>query len=438
MNRDDRIDEGQDPDRTVLVPNPGGRRPPQQRPAPPPDALPWTVAGAAVALHGAGLNPLVRAANALLDLVVPLRFMATAPDMEVLRRRLTEEVQAFEAAARAARAEPETAAAARYALCTFLDETISSTPWGAGVWNSRSLLVAFHNEAWGGEKFFLILQRLSQDPRANIDVLELMYLCLALGLEGRYRVLERGHDQLAVLRERLLDLIRRQRGAPEAELSPRWHGAARPQPSMLRRVPPWVLAAVAAALLLALQLVYGWLLNRDSDPVFARLAQLRVAAPARTVVTPAAAPAPARMARFLAPEIAEGLVSVTESADRSVVTLRGDGVFASGSAEVERSQQAVLVRIGDALRTAPGRVLVIGHTDDTRPALSARLPSNYDLSKARARTVAALLAERAGPAARYASEGRGETEPLVPNDSAAHRARNRRVDIVVLAPPQPQ
>jgi type VI secretion system protein ImpK len=83
-------------------------------------------------------------------------------------------------------------------------------------------------------------------------------------------------------------------------------------------------------------------------------------------------------------------------------------------------------------------VVVVGHTDDTRPRLSARLPSNFDLSKARARNVAALLAERAGPPERYASEGRGETEPLAPNDGPANRARNRRVDIILLTPPQPR
>jgi type VI secretion system protein ImpK len=438
MNANDVFDAEQDPDRTVLLPTPGGRQPAQPpetgRAAAPADA----VALDTVALHGAGLNPLVRAANALLDLVVPLRFMATAPDMEVLRQRLITEVQAFEAAARAVHAEPEAVAAARYALCTFLDETISSTPWGAGVWNSRSLLVAFHNEAWGGEKFFLILGRLSQDPRPNLDVLELMYLCLALGLEGRYRVMERGHDQLAVLRERLLDLIRQHRGAAEQDLSPHWRGADQAQRSVLRRVPVWVLAAAAGALLLVLQLTYGWMLNRASDPVYASLGALRMAPPARTVAALPAGPAPVRVAGFLAPEIAAGLVTVTETADRSTVTLRGDGVFASGSAEVAGSQVRTLLRIGAALATVPGRVLVIGHTDNTRPALSARLPSNYDLSKARARTVAGLLAERAGPATRYTSEGRGETEPVAPNDSAAGRARNRRVDIVVLTPPLPQ
>jgi len=187
-----------------------------------------------------------------------------------------------------------------------------------------------------------------------------------------------------------------------------------------------------------LQLTYSWLLNRNSDPVFAQLGALRVAPPLRSVTPSAPGPAPVRVARFLAPEIAEGLVSVTETADRSVVTLRGDGMFASGSAEVLANREPVLRRIGDALTTVPGKVLVIGHTDNTKPALSARLPSNYDLSKARARTVTTILAERAGPATRYTSEGRGETEPVAPNDTAANRARNRRVDIVVLTPPQPQ
>ena len=446
------FEDGQDPDRTILIPTPGGRRPPQpaQSPQSPPPSLQqqqalaeqaasWRAqAGGAVALHGAGLNPLVRAANAMLDLVVPLRFVTTPPDMEVLRERLTLEMRAFETAARAGHADAETVAAARYALCTFLDETISSTPWGGGVWNSRSLLVAFHNEAWGGEKFFLILQRLSQDPRANLDLLELMYLCLSLGLEGRYRVLERGFEQLATLRQRLLLMIQQQRGMREQELSPRWRGTPEPQRSMLRRVPLWVLAAGAGVVLLVLQLSYSWLLNRGSDPVYAQLGALRVTPPPRTAVAPPPGPAPVRVAGFLAPEIAEGLVSVTETADRSTVTLRGDGVFASGSAEVARKLEPVLLRIGDALKTVPGKVLVIGHTDNTQPALSARLPSNFDLSKARARTVAALLAERSGPPTRYTSEGRGETEPVAPNDSAVNRARNRRVDIVVLTPPQPQ
>jgi len=426
----DTFDGAHDPDRTLLIPTPGGRRvSPPATPAP-------EVPSAAVVLKGLGLNPLVQAANPLLDLVVPLRMMSAMPDMENLRQRLILAIQAFEAQARASQVDVETVAAARYALCTLVDETISSTPWGAGVWGSRSLLVTFHNEAWGGEKFFMILQRLSQDLRSHIDVLELMYLCMALGLEGRYRVLDRGLDQLALLRERLLQLINQQRGSREPDLSPRWRGAEAPQPSMLRRVPLWVLASVAAVLLLSVQLTCNWLLNRASDPVFAQLGAIHVASPLKAAIQ--AEPSPVRLAGFLAPEVAQGLVAVKDSADRSVITLRGDGVFASGSAEVSSNFDGLLARIGDALGTVPGDVVVVGHTDNV--PLSARLGvgSNFDLSLARAKSVARLLAQHAGPAQRYRSEGRGETEPLAPNDSSSNRARNRRVDITVLIPTQAQ
>ncbi|WP_227470467.1 type VI secretion system protein TssL, long form [Massilia sp. YMA4] len=443
MNANDSDQPLQDTDRTMLVPRPNLHPAPSllpREPAAAPVAAPVAAPPAAspvqpVQLHGAGLNPLVQAANPLLDLVPPLRRMATHPDVEGLRIGLVQAVRTFEAAARAARVDPELIAAARYALCTLLDETIASTPWGGGAWPSRSLLVTFHNEAFGGEKFFLILQKLSQNPQVALPALELMYVCLALGFEGRYRVLENGRSQLDALRERLLQMIERQRGPAAPELSVHWQGQGGAGEPLWRAVPVWIVAAGAAVLLLVLQLALSWRLGQASDPVFASLLSLKTAAP------PAAAPAPARaparsahLVTFLAPEIAQGLVSVAERDGRSTITLRGDGVFASGSGEVAPAYLPLLDRIGAALATVPGRVAVVGHTDNVRPGLSARFPSNYELSRTRAETVRALLARRAGPPARYDVEGHGEAEPLVPNDTAANRARNRRVEIVVATP----
>lgn len=426
----------QDPDATMLVLNPGGRR--QTAPTPAPQAAPGPqhdggAGNVHTVLPGSGLNPLVRAANALLDLVVPLRHTAQPQDLNALRERLATAIRTFETDARGAGVDPESIAAARYALCTLVDETISGTPWGSGVWGSRSLLVAFHNEASGGEKFFLVLQRLSQDPVRHLDLLELMYLCLALGLEGRFRLADGGQSQLTVLRERLLGLIRQHRGARETALSPHWRGAEPRAVSPLRTTPVWVIAALACVLLLAAQLLASTLLNRSSDPVFANLSALRQAQAAPAPVAPAT-PSTSRTATFLAPEVARGLVTVTETPGRTTITLRGEGMFGSGSAEVDRDTAPLLERIGDALDTLPGKVILVGHTDNTKPGLSARYPSNYDLSKARAASVMNALAARAGPEARYSAEGRGDAEPVVPNDSPAARARNRRVDLVVLAP----
>jgi type VI secretion system protein ImpK len=81
----------------------------------------------------------------------------------------------------------------------------------------------------------------------------------------------------------------------------------------------------------------------------------------------------------------------------------------------------------------PGNVVVAGHTDNQR-LLSARFPSNWHLSQARADAVKDMLAARTGTPARFTAEGRGDTEPIAPNDSAINRAKNRRVDITILAP----
>ena len=438
MSSQEPLDPPQDPDKTMLVPTPGGRRAAAASAAPAPGYNPgYAPASAAplATLPGSALNPLVRAANPLLDLVVPLRMTAQPPDLAQLREKLATAIKTFETEARAANIAIDTIAAARYVLCVLLDETISSTAWGSGVWGTRSLLVAFHNEAFGGEKVFLILQKLSQNVAGNIDLLELMYLCLSLGLEGRYRVIDQGQAQLATLRERLLKMIQDQRGPRETDLSPNWRGESSKLVSPLSGIPVWVMAAAACALLLVLQLVGSMILNRASDPVYAGMSKIRVAVPAPTVTPALAAPVPAKFATFLAPEIAQGLVSVKETAERSVITVRGDGMFGSGSAEVQDKVAPLLARIGDALKAERGKVIVIGHTDDTRPGLSARFPSNFDLSKARAAGVMVELSNRAGTPARFSAEGRGDTEPMVANVSPVNRARNRRVDIVVLAPP---
>jgi type VI secretion system protein ImpK len=73
---------------------------------------------------------------------------------------------------------------------------------------------------------------------------------------------------------------------------------------------------------------------------------------------------------------------------------------------------------------------VTGHTDD-KPIVSARFPSNWHLSAARAKNVLAILTSSAQLHGALRSEGRADGEPLVPNDSPEHRAMNRRVDLLV-------
>ncbi len=370
-----------------------------------------------------GINPLVAAANPLLNVTAQLRATAQHPDPAALREALAQGIKEFEARAKAAGIAPERVVAARYALCTLLDEIAASTPWGSsGVWARQSLLVMFHNEGWGGEKFFQLLGKLAENPAANRDLLELLYVCLALGLEGRYRVLDNGRAQLEQLRERLAQLLRQNRGEYERELSPHWRGTVAPRHAVLTILPMWVVVVVCGAILLGAYLTFSFRLNNISDPVFARIQSIRVAPPAPRPATRFVAPAPhatapqPRLANLLAPEIAQDLVAVRDAADRSVVTLRGDGLFAPGSATPSAAFLPLLARIAEALNAIPGPIQVTGHTD-SQPIRSVRFPSNWHLSQARAEAVSKLLAVQVAPQ-RLSAEGRADAEPVASNDSA--------------------
>ena len=382
-----------------------------------------------------GSTPLAAAANPLLNLIPQLRAMPTHADPAALRDYLVAEVQAFELRAKQAGIRNETIIGARYCLCTALDETVAQTPWGgSGVWSKNSLLVTFHNEAWGGEKFFQLLSRLAQNPQQHIELLELMNTCLAMGFEGRYRIVDNGRTQLETLRQRLVDIIRTARGQVEPALALHWKGAADTGRRGLRLVPFWIVALLA---LLMASAIYYWFHLRivtQSDPVIASLYSIKLPPPPPAIKP--AAPPPPRLRRFLEPEIVQNLVEVEDNDAYSKVTLLGESLFDSGSPDIKPSFLPTLRRVASALDEVSGDVVVRGYTDDVR-INTRRFQSNIDLSQARADAVKRLLEQDMTRRGRMRAEGRGEAEPLVPNTSAANRARNRRVEITLeLAPPE--
>ncbi|KAB2963033.1 type VI secretion system protein TssL, long form, partial [Zoogloea sp.] len=128
-----------------------------------------------------------------------------------------------------------------------------------------------------------------------------------------------------------------------------------------------------------------------------------------------------------------GRLVVQDLADRSIVLAQGDGLFGAGSATPSATFVELLDHIGSAVAKLGGTVLVRGHTDN-QPIRSARFPSNWHLSKARADAVAGLLAARLPGTSSIKAEGMAESVPVAPNDSPEGRARNRRVEIVVFPP----
>jgi type VI secretion system protein ImpK len=428
-------------DRTVLRPTPGGGRPrPPDSGAPPPpgsggppppprggEPPPPPVINPGL-LTTSGINPLVAAAGSLFALASQLRVSAAHGDLSSLANHVVQEIKAYEAAARSRGERDETIIPARYAICTLLDEIVLSTPWGAeSAWARETLLIRFHREASGGEKFFRILEQAMQDPAGRLHLIEFLYVCMALGLEGRFKVQQDGHRQLQRVMDETYEVIRRQRGDFERELSPHWRGVQDQRATLARFVPLWAVAAIAGGVLLLVYIGFLYRLNGLSDPVVAQIAALdRGVEPmeARPVAVPVK---PATLATLLAGDIQQGLVEAQDLADHSIVSLWG--LFASGEARIPDEQHDLLRRVAQALAQFPGRVNVRGHTDN-QPVRSLRFPDNWTLSERRAEAVQRQLIGVL-PKERVTFEGMGDSVPLVGNDSATNRAVNRRVDIIL-------
>ncbi|MGL6111653.1 MAG: DotU family type VI secretion system protein [Rubrivivax sp.] len=383
------------------------------------------------ALMTASLNPLVAAAAPLLAAAPRVRATARHPNPAGLKDALAEGVRKFEAQARAQGLPNEQVIAARYILCTLLDESAASTPWGSsGAWSAQSLLVQFHNETWGGEKVFQLMSKLAENVEPNRNLLELLYVVLAFGFEGRYRVIDNGRGHLDSVRERLVQLLRQGRASPEKALSPRWQGVQQKVAKLRDGLPLWVIASIGALVLGLVFMALRFKLGDVAEPSFNTLQALD--AKAATVAAPPPPKPPAaqpRLAGFLQPEIAAGLVQVQDLADRSVVTIKGDGFFEPGSAVIATSVLPLLGRIGQALNDTPGAVQIAGHTDN-QPIRTLRFPSNWHLSQARADAVKAELSAKVKPE-RMRAEGRADGEPLAQNTSPLGRAKNRRVEVTL-------
>ena len=137
------------------------------------------------------------------------------------------------------------------------------------------------------------------------------------------------------------------------------------------------------------------------------------------------------LANAMRDEIARGEVEIETHGREITVRIKEKGSFASGSATLARKYIKVLKRLQSVIAEKPGVIAVQGHTDNV-PIRTSRFRSNWELSSARAVSVAhALLSGGKLNPGRFVVTGYAETRPLAANDSNKTRARNRRVEIVL-------
>jgi type VI secretion system protein ImpK len=322
----------------------------------------------------------------------------------------------------------------RYVLCTFMDERAANTPWGgSGHWAAHSLLLQFFSETWGGEKVFALIQKMMQSPSENRDLLEVMAVILSLGFKGKYQVESGGEVTLHQLRSRLFRLVQTNPLDPFTPLHPAfWKSRAPASGKRFNHIPLWLPVCALSVLgsLFFLGLYFD--MNKQSDQAFADIAEISFP-PTQFPQTQAAPIAPAvglGLPRQLSAEISAGLLTLKQAGNKSTVILVGDGLFESGSAEIDPKAIPLVEKVARELALHPGKITVTGYTDN-QPIRSIRFPSNWQLSSERAENVGQRIAVFL-PNTAIATEGAGAANPIAPNDTATGRALNRRVEIALV------
>lgn len=352
---------------------------------------------------------------------------------------------------------------AHYFICATIDDVVLNSPWGnRSSWTRNNMVSTFHVDAEGGDRVLELAENMRKNPAKYRELLELAYLCLSLGFEGRFRVTANGQTELKNFRDSLYAAAAQLRGPAAADLSPHWRGSEIPLAAQRRAAPLWVAATGVAAILLGLFIGLGVALDNRSgaaglmalNPIKAPglifpeppppPVQIAMASP---VIPPAPPPVPVpespprpspqeNLGKFLAREIADNLVEVREIGNRVIVRLLAKGLFAPGSAALETAFRSMLENVGKAMEKEPGRIIVTGHTDNTPIPANKRLKyrSNLELSQARADEVRALLSKHISDAGRLTAEGRADSDPIGDNDTPQGRAANRRIDLILIKP----
>jgi type VI secretion system protein ImpK len=377
-------------------------------------------------------NPLLEAARVL------LRAQADMPDtltsrqaIATLRYLLEEEVRTFERLCERANIRRDHMIGARYCMCTALDEMAMETAWGKGGdsgmnWAKNGLATTFLEDRDGGDRVYLLIDRLMTEPQEHLDLLQVIHRVLGLGFEGRYRHEPNGPRKHFAVRQRIYDEIASRLPPVPVDLSPNWRSDVKPKRFTYYEFPVWITVVVLSTVLLAMFGYYKYDLMRRSAAVQKQIADI-----GRMMPPPAPSTPPAlNLKALLKDEIAAGTVSVVENAHHSKVTFRGDAMFVPGGVAVKRAMEPLIAKIAGEIAKVPGKVTVLGYTDSA-PIRNGQFASNEALSAERATQVQQMLQATGVPAGRLEAVGKGDANPLADNRTKQGRALNRRVEITI-------
>ena len=137
------------------------------------------------------------------------------------------------------------------------------------------------------------------------------------------------------------------------------------------------------------------------------------------------------LTRQLAPEIKSGKLQISMVPRGLAISFTEAALFPSGEDEISKATYASIQRIAEAMQKIPNPVRMEGHTDDV-PIHNSRFRSNWELSAARSIALLESLTSFGVNKDRLSIAGYADTNPVDNNDTEEGRAKNRRVDIIIL------
>lgn len=330
-----------------------------------------------------------------------------------------------------------------YALCATVDDIVLQFKNSLGtIWTNKSMISLFFNETWGGERFFVFLSQMMKAGASHTKELEVYYLCLELGFEGRYR-LDPNDREIRRVKDEVYQFLRTYWGGLPSDLSPSWRGERAPARRAKRDLRHWVaLIFVVLAIATIFIILSNYLTQKRREAEFALNALKEFSPPPVTQqearpVQQNPVPATPPPQREPDPKISDlsksGLLTVDEKNGQIVINTTQE-VFASASAVLRDAYIDVFEKLASKLNEIPGQITVLGNTDSV-PIRSRLYADNMALSEARAQAVADLLGKFFSDGKnRIIVKGQGATQPVADNATPEGRLRNRRVEITVVKP----
>lgn len=437
-------DHDDDLSKTMVIPNPGGRRSSNYRQAPVtvPQSVLDTPQDPVSAHETEGLfleNILLARASELVNLASNLRTLEPNNSIEQLRNDINRYIEAFDKQLVAQDISQEVALTARYVLCCLLDELVLSTPWGIeSSWSRQTLLSKYHNETSGGEKFFVIVNKLMEQPQRNIDLIELCYLCLSIGFRGKYRLSPSGENDVLQICNMMFQAISLYR--PNAnELSPAWRINTEDTTSIEKRLPPSLVFIFLAFVCIAVYIALLSNLHAQSYPLFEKIESVgwndfayepQQAENNSTEKTAQVTPQRQQLSSVtadiktrLSQSIINGLVNVEQQSGAVIIRFVSAQLFPPGSISVNEASLPDRTKLFNTIKAYTDSIVIVGHTDST-----GRAESNWAISRSRAESIERWLKNSENRSLRTITRGVADTQPIAQNKSDS---RNRRVEILI-------